>query len=118
MKLFDDSGLRLARDRRRCTRGSLRKATARRERARRQSAWRIAWSAAFSAESEARHLPISVGRSIANGTVRLQAAPHGIPRPGLARLRAQGPAAHGHVRLTVELPGGALEISIRAAWKF
>ena len=96
MKLLDDSGLQLTRRHffGRSATGigvaalaSLLGQDLRAENSPAESAWRAARAAAFRAESQARHLPVSIRRSVADGTVRLQAAPHGVPGHRICRNR-------------------------------
>ena len=47
---------------------------------------RTAGAAAFRAEGEARHLPVPVGRAVADGAVRLQAAARPSSRAPICRI--------------------------------
>ena len=54
----------------------------------RRARWRAARSAALRAEGEARHLPVPIGRPVADGAVRLQAAADDSSRAPICRSRS------------------------------
>ena len=82
---------------------------------RRARAARPARPAALPAQGQARHLPVPVGRAVADRAVRLQAAAGRVPGDGASRLDPQRPAAHRHVGVAVDLPGRAVEVRLRSA---
>ena len=66
---------------------------------------RAAGAAALCAEGETHHLPLPVGRSVADGPVRLQAGARALPRRRGAGFGPDGPAADRNDGQAGELPG-------------
>ena len=71
--------------------------------------------AALRAHGQARDLPVSIGRAVADGHVRLQAAVERPARHRAAGLDADGPAADRHDLDAGDLSGGASDVQVRAA---
>ena len=83
--------------------------------ARRRYARGAAGAAALRAHRQARDLPVSIGRSGPDGSVRLQAAAARSARLGTARVDPDGAASDRHDLDAGDLPGGAAELQVRAA---
>ena len=71
--------------------------------------------AAFRAHGQARDLPVSIGRAVADGHVRLQAAAERSARHRSACLDTNGAAFDRHDLDASDLSGGAAEVQVRAA---
>ena len=67
------------------------------------------------AEGEAGHLPVHERRPVAARSVRLQAAAQRDERPGPARVRPHGPAAHRHVGQPGDAAARRLDLQVRAS---
>src|SRR5438552_2938835 len=81
------------------------------------SRWRLARATPFPAKSQARNLPVSIGRAVADGAVRSQAEAQGSARNRASRVDPAGAAPHRHDCHADELSRSAFALPVRAAWK-
>src|SRR5688572_2796357 len=67
---------------------------------------------------EACHLPLSIGRAVADGPLRLQTPSPGVGQTGAARIDPYGTATHRHDVDTNQFPGRAVSVPVSPARQF